>query len=584
MLSFFKRPPAEVQSVISFILPPEKLAFANASGDGGEGEFALSPDGTMLAFVASDSSGKTHMVVRALNSLNVKELPTTEGASYPFWSPDNRYIAFFQSGKLKKIEAAGGPSVTICDVSNGRSGSWNQDGVILFSPTPDSPIHQVPASGGVPIAVTKLDTSRHERSHRWSYFLPDGKHFLYFARASFGGVEREEDALVIASLDGKVNERLMPAKGNVAYASGYLIYLREKTLMAQPFNLDKLEFNGDAVPTAEPVEYDLNYNRAVFSVSQNGLLLYQASNQQGGFQLEWFDRTGKSLGKVAEPAEYGGVALSPDGKQIAFDVYDVQSRNRDIWLYDIARALKTRFTFDPSVDETPIWSPDGGSILFHSDRKGHYDLFKKTTSGAGVEEVLVESPQVKFPTDWSSDGKFITYGEVDRKTKADIWILPLDGEHKPFIFLQTEFDESGALFSPDMHWLTYGSNESGNNELYVRPFLGADGQPVLNQTRKWQVSTNGISPTSSVRWNRNGKEIFYFTTDNKLMSVEVKASGSSFDVGAVSPLFEIKTKGIVAFVDVTADGQKFLFGTQVGGQTVPPLTLVTNWDKELKKK
>jgi serine/threonine protein kinase len=586
---YFKRPSTEVQTISSYILPPEKLTFATQSGGGGEGNLALSPDGSILAFVAADSSGKTRLMVRGLHTLIAKELPTTEGASYPFWSPDNRYIGFFQSGKMKKIEASGGPSVIISDAPTARGASWNQDGVIIFEPNWTDPLYQVPASGGMATKVTTLDTVHHEITHRWPHFLPDGKHFLYFARSSFGGVEREEDALVVASLDGKVNKRLMPAKGNEVYASGYLIYLREKTLMAQPFDADKLEISSDAIPIAEQVEYDLEYNRAVFSASQNGMLVYQPSTTQAGFQLEWFDRTGISLGTIAEPADYGGVALSPDGKKIAFDVYDSQSRNRDIWLYEIARGLKTRFTFDPSVDQYPVWSPDGSRIFFHSDRRGHYDVFQKATSGAGVEEILLESPQTKYAYDWSSDGKFIAYAELDMKTKLDLWILPLDNkeagrDRKPFVFLRTEFDENVPQFSPDMCWISYESNESGRWELYIRQFLGADGQPVSNQTGKWQVSTNGLIDYSVVKWNRNGKEIFYMSTDNKLMVAEVKASGSTFDVGAVRPLFEVKSKTGFNLYDVTADGQKFLIGIPVSAQSIPPLTLVTSWDAGLKKK
>jgi serine/threonine protein kinase/Tol biopolymer transport system component len=587
---YFKRPQTEVQTINAYILPPEKLTFAAQSGGLGGGHLALSPDGSMLAFVAADSLGKTHLMVRALNALNAKELPTTEGACYPFWSPDNRHIGFFQSGKMKKIEASGGPSVTICDAPGGRGGSWNRDGVIIFSNVAD-PIYEVPAAGGAATALTKLDTSRNEKTHRWPHFLPDGRHFLYFSRSSFGGVEREEDACIVASLDGKVNKRLMSAKGNVEYASGYLIYLREKTLMAQPFDAGKLETSGDAVPIAEPVEYDLAYNRAVFSASQNGMLIYQSSGTQCGLQLEWFDRAGTSLGRIAPPADYGSVSLSPDGKRIAFDVYDYQSRNRDIWIYDTARALKTRFTFDPSVDEYPVWSPDGSRIAFCSDRSGHLDLFQKTTSGAGVEEVLLESPEAKFPVDWSSDGTFIAYISYEIKKTDDLWILPVDsrgagGDRKPFAFLKTESDEDVTQFSPDMRWISYLSNESGNYEVYVRPFIGADGQPTINQSRKWQLSTNGVGYDAGicVKWNRNGKELFYLSSDNKLMAADIKASGSTFDVGAVRPLFEVNAKGLVGFYDVTADGQKFLIGIQVGGQSIPPLTLVTSWNAGLKKK
>jgi len=582
---YFLRGSPEQQVVRSYILPPDRFSFATQSADAGDGELALSPDGTMLAFVGADSSGKTYLMVRPLNSLDSRELPSTESAYYPFWSPDNRYIGFFQSGKLKKIEATGGPPVTICDALDARGGSWNQDGVIIFSPTAYGPLYQVSAAGGNPSIITAFDTTRHERSHRWPSFLPDGKHFLFFARASFGGVEREEDALGIGSLDGKVNKRLMPAKSNVEYASGSLVYLREKTLMAQPFNPSSLELTGDPTPVAEPVEYDLNYNRVVLTTSHNGILIYQASTVQTGFQLEWYSRDGKSLGSVASPADYGNAFLSPDGQKIAFDVYDSQSRNRDIWLYEISRGIKTRFTFDPSVDEIPIWSPDGARIVFHSDRRGHYDLFQKTTSGAGAEEILLESPDQKFPLDWSSDGRFILYTTNDPKTRQDLWILPLLGNRKPIPFLRTEFDEDLAQLSPDMRWIAYRSNESGDWELYVRPFLGLDEKIATDQSRKWQISTNGLSSVSQNRWwSRDGRQIFYFSNDNKMMSVDVKANGSSFEIGAVKPLFGMDAKGLVSYLDIASDAQTFLMAVGVGGRLNLPLTVVTNWDKELKRK
>jgi len=571
--------------VRSYILAPDKMNFAEQSGTAGEGHIALSPDGTMLVFVAADSSGKTRLMLRQLNNLTAKELPETEGAFYPFWSPDNRFIGFFETGKMKKIEAAGGPPVTVCEASDARGGSWGPDGTIIFTPTAGDPLYRVSSAGGTPVPLTKLDSTHQERSHRWPHFLPDGNRFLYFARASFGGVEREEDELVAGSLDGKTEKRIIAAKGNVEFSNGNLLYLRENTIMAQPFDEKKLEITGDPVPLAEPVEYDLNYNRAVFSSSRNGLLVYQQSNTQNGWKLEWYDRSGKPLGTIGDPAQYGYGFISPDGKKIAYDIYDPQSRNRDVWIYDLTRQIKTRFTFDPSVDELAVWSPDGGRIIFHSDRKGHYDLFQKTTSGAGGEEILLESPDPKFPLDWSSDGKFFLYSNTDPKTKSDLWILPLTGDKKPMPFLRSDFDEDLAQFSPDMRWIAYRSNESGNWELYVRPFLGPDGTIALDQSRKWQISTNGISTLSSNRWwGRDGLNLYYLSADNKMMTVDVKSTATTLEVGTVTPLFEMKTTSAIALNDFTADAQRFLMSLSVGNQGSLPLTLITSWDKELKKK
>lgn len=581
---YLRVPSLEIQSISSNILPPENITFATQSGGAGEGLMELSADGKMLAFVGADSAGKTRLAVRALNGLSSRVLPGTDGASYPFWSPDNRYVGFFQGGKLKKIEASGGPPMTICDASDARGGSWNQNGEIIFSPAATDPISLVQASGGTPVPITTLDTLRHERTHRWPYFLPDGKRFLYFSRSSFGGVEREEDALILASLDGKESKRLMSAKGNVAFASGYLLFLREKTLMAQPFDAANRELTGEARPIAEPVEYDLGFNRAVYSVSQNGILIYQSSAAQAGVQLRWFDRSGKALGKVGETADYGYVGLSPDEQRLSFDTYDASSRNRDIWIYDLTRSLKTRFTFDPSVDENPVWSPDGSRIVFHSDRKGHYDLYVKTTSGAGVEEALYESPIPKTPLDWSSDGRFIVFAVVEQKTKSDIWILPLDGERKPFPFLQSDFDEFIASISKDLHWIAYLSNESGSLELYVRPFIGKDGSVAVNQSRKWQVSTSGVGNYSAVRWSRDGTKLYYLSIDNKMMVADVRAEGETFEIGSVTSLFEVSSQSLNGFAELTADGQRFLTFSTVGGLSSPPLTLVTNWMEQLRKK
>ncbi len=586
---YVRSPRAELQTVRSTLLPPEMLTFAAASGTAGEGHLALSPDGSMLAFVATDSSGRTHLMIRSLSTSTSKELSATGEAYYPFWSPDNRFIAFFQNGKLKKMEVVGGPSQTLCDAPDARGGSWNQAGVLIFAPSPADPLYQVPASGGSPTTVTHLDSSLHQRSHRWPSFLPDGKHFIYFGRSSFGGVEREEDGLFVGTLDGKESKRLPVGKANAQYASGYLLYVREKTLMAQPFDPDKLELSGEATPIAEPIEFDLNYNRAVYTASGNGIVAYQTSKGQSGLQLVWFDRKGASLGTVGEPADYGSAQLSPDGKTLACDVYDSQSRNRDIWLFDISRKIKTRFTFDASVDEYPVWSPDGKRITFHSDRRGHYDLYEKTASGAGADALLFESASQKFPTSWSSDGRFLLFSSVDPNSGYYLSILPVEQngdaqERKAFPFFRSQFSVQYGAFSPDMRWISYVSNESGTNELYIRPFHDPRGAPSGNQEGKWQVSANGVDPNAYSHWSRDGKQLYYQSIDGKLFSVEITAQGSTLSVGNAVQLFALNLKGTVLFQDVTADGQRFLFISSVGGASTEPVSLITNWDAQLKKK
>ena len=578
---YVTRPSNEAETVRSNILPPEGSSFAMQSASLAGGHLALSPDGRKLAFAATDSLGKTRLMVRAMNALVAKELPGTEGATYPFWSPDNRFIGFFQSGKMKKIEAAGGPPMTICDAADGRGGAWSQDGMIIFSNSM-GPVHRVPAAGGAVADVTTLDASRGEKTHRWPHFLPDGKHFLYFSRTTVGGIESKEDGLFVASLDGAVNKRLMQAKGNVEYASGYLIYIREKTLMAQPFDLGALVTSGDAFTVAEPVEYDVGFNRAVFSASRNGMLVYQeAVAARSGYQLEWFDRAGRSLGKVAEPLAFGWPVLSPDGRKLIFDLVDAHSENRDIWMYDMARGTKSRCTFDSFQDHFAIWSPDGSRIVFCSNRPGHFDLYEQSSSGAGAEELFFASPKDKFPLDWSPDGRFVAYAELNES--EDLWIIPVEGERKPFAFLQGSFDEDAPQFSPDGRWLAYESNESGNWELYVCPFVIPEEGSGATQARKWQVSMSGVANGSSPKWNPNGMELFYISSDNKLMAAEVRTGGQTFDVGAVRQLFDVKANGPV-FVGVSADGRKFLLGIQAGAQAVSPLTLITHWDAEPSKR
>ena len=566
----------DVRVTRSSILPTEKTNFVASGG----GHLALSPNGRLLAFSARDSVGKILLWIRPLSAMSGQPLSGTDGAEYPFWSPDNRFIGFFAGGKLKKIEAAGGPPLSICDAVSGRGGTWNLDGVILFASSTNSPILRVSAAGGTPVAITVLDTARHENSHRWPHFLPDGKHFLFFARAASGGMN-ESDAIFAGSLDStEATKVVVHASSSMAYSGGMLIYMREQSLMAQPFNADRLQTTGDAFPIAEQVQYDGSFNRANFSISENGILAYQSGSSVGGRLLTWYDRSGKRLGIVGKLGEYFTPRLSPDGRRLAVDLYDPQSRNIDIWLCDLSRDVWTRFTFDLAIDRWPVWSSDGSKVFFVSNRRGgHYDIYQRSSSGAGSDELVLSSAEDKVPTHVSADGRYLLYNTTgSSRTQADLWVLPLSAQgagrsQQPMQFLQTEFAEQAGTLSPDGKWLAYVSNESSKFHIYVRPFPGPGG--------KYQVSTtSGGRP----RWRRDGKELFYLADDNKLMAVEVKASGNTFEVGSVHPLFETHPYQLGFVYDCTPDGQRFLFNTIAGEETSTPVSLVVNWDADLKKK
>ncbi len=553
-----------IRSVIS---PPEKAHFqffGNTSGPP-----VISPDGKKIVFVAKDSTDKRRLYLRSLDALDAQPLAGTEGAIHPFWSPDNQFIGFVAQGRLKKIEASGGSPVTICNSGDSRGGAWNQEGTIIFSPGAGNPLFKVSAAGGTPTVITNLDSVRKETTHRWPFFLPDGQHFLYFARTVSTGAQGEGDAICIASLDGEFKKVLVNASSNAVYASGFLLFVRGSDLIAQRFDQSSLELEGTATVIVQGIVYDPSISRGLFSASQNGLMLYQTGNVQIGSKLILADRSGKTLGMIGDVGEYLRFQISADNKRIAVSVFDQKSRNNDVWIFEINRGLKTRFTFDPAGELNPVWSRDGDQIVFASSRKGRPDLFIKSSNSASNEELLLESGNNKTPTDWSSDGKYLSYTE-----KGDILILSMDsqgsdGGRKTIPYLQTEFFEGEARFSPDGRWIVYTSNESGQAEVYLRSFPGPGG--------KWQVSTSGgFTPV----WRSDGKEIFFISVDGKMMSAEIRVKGSTVEVSSARSLFEMK--GV--FYDVFADGKRFVLNTDVETQTTSPLTLVVNWDADQKKK
>jgi serine/threonine protein kinase/Tol biopolymer transport system component len=590
-LYFHEKPPAG--EVTRFeILPPEKVAAL---------DLALSPDGRKLAFIGIGPDGQPRVWLRSLETLEARPLDGTEGADgWPFWSPDSRFVAFpTLSNKLEKIEAAGGSAVMLCDLGEGVAaswggGAWNRDDEIVFGSS--AGLLRVPASGGTPSPVTTGGIAVAPS------FLPDGRHFTYWRRL---GPAISSSGIYIGSLDTKPEKQ--PSKELLADVSfalyspssdlavGYLLFIRGDsrygslgTLMAQPFDNRRLKLTGEAVPIAEEVENER------FSASATGVLVYVTGAGPGvsrGIQgrLAWFDRAGKVLGTFGEPGSYSSLALSPDGKRVALERSDPKNPNGgNIWLYEFARDVTTRFTFDSDWDSGPVWSPDGSRIAFGSNRGDagdRFDLYQKTSNLASEDELLLKSGDYKIPSSWSPDGRFLLY--FNHLPPSHLWLLSLatgSGERKPIQVDRSEFNEAAGRFSPDGRWIAYASDESGRNEVYVRPFdnssaTGTSATKGAAVTGKWMVSKDG---GANALWRHDGKELFYLSPDGTAMAVDVSAGGV-FQAGIPKPLFKVPAG--VLFWDVSADGKRFLMAAPSGASAAvqPPFTVVLNWQAGLKK-
>jgi Tol biopolymer transport system component len=537
-------------------------------------DVALSPDGKIVALVAySNEMNNYALWTSELGGRQTNPVQGTQGASYPFWSPDGKFIGFFADGKLKKVDVSGGHPQVLCDAPNGRGGTWSEDGVIVFSPDAlGVGLFRVSSWGGSPVEVTKLDTSRFETSHRWPVFLPDGKHFLYLG-ANFSG-NLEYNAIFLGSLDSQERRLLVSTSANAAYAEpGYLLYLRDnKTLVAQPFDRKRYVLSGEPHTLSDEVLYTPLVDRAVFSVSSGEVLVTQTGKGASPSQLTWFDRSGKPTGTVGMPGSYSNVRLSPDGRRVAADQTDPDGRRIDIWIHEPARGATTRLTFDPSLHQAPVWSPDGRQILFSSIRRLGLRLYLKNVDGSGPEEEVADlgaDSQVNA-WDWSRDGKYL----LARKGN-ELWYLTWpERVAKPL--LQAKWTVRNAQFSPDGRWMAYASNETGSMEIYVSPFP--------NVTSKWQVSSAG---GQEPRWRQDGKELFYISPDGKIMAVAVTA-GASFEAGPPIALFQTHRRRAVSSqdvfsYDVSADGQKFLIATKVDEGHAAPLSITLNWASALDK-
>jgi len=560
---YFRRPSAELKVVHFAVVSPEKT---NLPLNGlGPNFFNVSPDGSKVAFVAVDASGHSQLWLRDFDSPTAQPLPGTESAWAPFWSPDSRFIAFTAGSSLKKAPANGGPTETITASPAEAGGTWNRDGVILFSTGPGSAILRVPSAGGSTTPVTSVDAAQQALSHDWPYFLPDGKHFLYTIIAS----NLENSGIYVGSLDSKDTKLILKAFTSALYAPpGYLLFNRVGTLLAQPFDADRLELKGDAIPIAEGVQFNAAVGRAAVAVSANGVLAYRLVPTATQNKLLWVDRKGAELPLTAPPHAYRNPRLSPDGQRVAVTIDELGSQE---WLLDTKRGTLTRLTFEGSYNGALAWTPDGKRIAFGSDRTGQQrNLFWQLADGSGGTERLVTSDRSQVAGSWSPDGQTLAFEQINPGTGYDLFVYRL-GDRKVETFLQTRFNEIAPRFSPDGRWLAYASDESGRNEVYVQPYPGPGG--------KWQVSTEG--GTEPV-WARNG-ELFYRNGD-KMMAVATNTKGN-FSADTPKLLFEghYATYNTMPAYDVTPDGQRFLLA-KTAEQGPREISVVLNWTEELKQK
>jgi serine/threonine protein kinase/Tol biopolymer transport system component len=571
----------ENRMVASTILQPEGHIFLFM---GPFGPPAFSPDAKTIAFVAAAAGEPPQLWIRPLDSATATKLPGTEGGYYPFWSPDGRYVAFFAGTKLKKIAVAEGSPITICDTDFARGGSWNQQDQIIFGKFPGG-IYRVGASGGTPVAVTTLDETRHDVTHRWPVFLPDGKHFLYMA-SSFGP-ESEKNAIFMGSLDGEKSKLVLNASSNALYAAGHLFYVRESNIVAQSFDPASGAASGEAAALVQNVAYDATTSDAAFAISQAGDLAYQPAANPADFQLMLLDSKGKPAKTLGDPGVTLNPRISPDGTRVLLSMIDRRTGQSDVWSYDLDRSTRTRLTFSGIRDDDAIWSPNGAAIAYSSYRNDRWTIFARSSDGTGQDTTVYQGSPTSMnvatsfetthfvhnepisPTSWTPDMKQIVFSERLASGQWIISLAPADGHGPPTPLLKSsDTNYRDGELSPDGKWFAYESDESGHDEIYVSQF------PDLKQ--KLQVSLKGGSVP---RWQRNGKALCYVRGDKNITCADLAGAGPSLHVSGEQPLFPLAF--LVPF-DVTGDGQRFVLSTITNMQNPAPLGVITHWTSRLR--
>jgi eukaryotic-like serine/threonine-protein kinase len=535
------------------------------------GTVALAPDGSRLAFTAREPGGSALLWIHTIEDSKDRMLRGTEGAQLPFWSPDGGSVGFFANGELKRIAISGGPPQTLAAVTTEvRGASWSGDGRIVFAPTFFGPLVQVSASGGKVTPATTLDKGRNVGTHRWPWFLPDGRHFLYYASQSTG---QEPGEIFVGDLGSGNVKHITQSSSLAVYASpGYLLFTRGSALVAQLFDVGRLEARGEATPLG----VDLPANSATsglraLSASMEGTLCWH-TQPSATSQPALFDRQGRETGRLAEAATWYYPRLSPDGQRLAIARALGETTVEDTWMIDIARNVATRMTLDPADEAVVIWSSDGTRLVFNSDRKGASgDLYIMRADQPASEELLLASEAAKTPDSWSPDGRSLIFEVSTPQNRQDLWVLPLEGDRKPVPFLATPFSELNARFSPDGRWVAYASDVSGASEIYVRPFREPGGT--------WRVSSRGgRTPT----WRGDGREIYYLAPDGMLIAAPVTGT-APFQTGTPAPLFKVGVpESPDPQYDVFPDGKRFVVNQRISSRE-EPISVLVNWAAALKK-
>jgi serine/threonine protein kinase/Tol biopolymer transport system component len=566
-------------SVVRAALPPPEDAFYALQVEGGPP--AISPDGKQLVFVARRKTGDVMLWVRRLDLQTSKAMPGTEGARHPFWSPDSRSIAFFADGKMKRIEADGASLKTICDAGlSPRGAAWNLDGVIIFTPGISDVLYRVSAQGGAPIPITQLAPNSGEESHRWPQFLPDGKHYLFFSRST----DKHRTGIYLGSLDSKENRIVLNTGYAATYvAPGYLLYMRDQTLVAHRFDPRKGSLIGDPMSLPDSVALMPGNSEAMFSASQTGVLVYYSAPSTGsGWELLWYDLAGHKISSVGHDF-FLQPAASPDGTKIAVGIYDGQWWTPDIWIFDLVRGTKLRFTFGPGIQTAPVWQPDGRAIVYSSLQKGYEHIYRKSLNGSADPEILLATVGVnETPRSFCRDGRYLAYTRQEGSVKAQkvAWILPLFGDHKPFPLIQSQLDIEEPTFSPDCKWVAFVSRDprQPEPEVYVTSFPGG--------ARRYQVSTGG---GANPHWRGDGKELYFLGPSSggrDLTAVEMQEIGQDLKLSTQRMLFASHAIGLWSggrLGTYDSDGRHFLVNGDSTALSDVPLTLVLNWAADLKE-